>query len=558
VHDLVINDAMIVDGTGAPAYHGSVAVDGKIIAAVGDPDLGGKRTIHGEGLVLMPGIIDIHTHYDAQITWDPELRPSSSLGVTTVVMGNCGFTIAPCKPEDRELTLRNLTQVEGMSMKVLREGIEWDFETFPEYIDALQRRGSMLNVAAFLGHSSLRTWVMGSEATERAATDEEISAMTDLLREAIDTGAIGFASSTAPQHNGFGGIPMPSRLATDHEFRRLIGAMGESARGVFMLTRGDGTRISFLEELAALSARPVMIAALLHNPSMPSAVFEVLSGVAEANKRGNELYGQVSPCPLTMEFTLMSAYPFEGLEAWKPAMGVAGEKLRSLLGDPDFRAAVRQELETPAAIRLFNGDWQKLKIVEVAKEENRGLEGHHIAELSSDAGVDPLDYMLDLACSEQLQTLFIALLINSDEEAVGRLLTDPHASIALSDAGAHLTFFCDAGFGLHLLGHWQRERHLMSLENAVWHLTGRPADIYRIPRRGTLKVDHFADMLLVDPNTVGRGPARRVFDLPAGGPRLTTDAVGIHGTWVNGCQVADRDGLLADAGKPGLVLRDFG
>jgi N-acyl-D-aspartate/D-glutamate deacylase len=560
MRDLVIDNALIVDGTGAPPYAGALAVQGGRIAeigAVGAFTGNGSRQLDAQGMTLMPGIIDTHTHYDAQATWDPELRPSSSLGVTTVVMGNCGFTIAPCKPEGREITMRNLTQVEGMSLDVLRTGIEWDFETFPEYLDALERRGSVLNTAAFLGHSSLRTWVMGQDAATRAATPDEIEQMAELVIEAMAAGAVGLATSTAPQHNGYGGVPMPSRLAADDEFRALLNAMGSTGRGMFMLTRGGQTSIPFLEALSDTSGRPVMIAALLHNPMVPNGVFDNLAEIAAANTRGRTLYGQVSCCPLTMEFTLESAYPFEGLAAWRPAMEVPRDALGAMLADPRFRAAVRNELAKPAAIRLFNGEWQKLRVVEVADPAHADMEGRSVAQLAADAGQDPLDYMLDLAGSENLKTLFIAELINSDEEALGRLMAHPDASIALSDAGAHLTFFCDAGFGLHLLGHWHREKQLFSLEQAVWHLTGRPASIFGIPERGVLQAGYHADLLLIDPETVGRSPARRVFDLPGGAPRLTTDPVGVIGTWVNGIQVADKNGVLATTGHPGQLLRSF-
>ena len=532
---------------------GRIAEIGAVGAFAGD----GGRHLDAQGMTLMPGIIDTHTHYDAQATWDPELRPSSSLGVTTVVMGNCGFTIAPCRPEGREITMRNLTQVEGMSLDVLRSGIDWDFETFPEYLTALERRGSVLNTAAFLGHSSIRTWVLGEDAATRAATPEEIDRMAELVVEALAAGALGFATSTAPQHNGYGGVPMPSRLAADDEFRALMTAMGSTGRGIFMLTRGGQTSIPFLESLSATSGRPVMIAALLHNPMVPNGVFDNLAEIAAANARGRTLYGQVSCCPLTMEFTLESAYPFEGLAAWRPAMEVPRDALGTMLSDPHFRAAVRDELAKPAAVRLFNGEWQKLRVVEVADPAHSDLEGRSVAQLAAEAGQDPLDYMLDLAGSENLKTLFIAELINSDEEALSRLMTHPDASIALSDAGAHLTFFCDAGFGLHLLGHWHREKQLFSLEQAVWHLTGRPASIFGIPERGSLQVGYHADLLLIDPETVGRSPARRVFDLPGGAPRLTTDPIGVIGTWVNGIQVANESGVLAAAGHPGKVLRSF-
>ena len=562
MNELIIKNALIVDGSGSAAQHGSLAVNEQRITAIaynGDNESLGtaKQEIDADGLALMPGIIDSHTHYDAQITWDPALNPSSSLGVSTVLIGNCGFTIAPCHPQDRDLTMRNLTQVEGMSIDVLRNGIDWQFETFSDYMDWLEQRGSTLNVGAFIGHSSLRTWVMGAAATKRVATADEIDQMATIVRAAMRAGAVGFATSTAPQHNGYGGIPMPSRLAAEDELIALLKAMGEDNSGVFMLTKGADTSVAFLEQLAVVSGRPVMVAALLHNPVLPEAIFDNLNDIAAAQSRGRELYGQVSCCPLTNEFTLQSAYPFEGLDAWKPAMQVSGKALKDLLNRADFRQAVKAELSQPAAVRLFNNEWHKLSIVETAKADNAHLEGHTIAELAAAEHKDPLDWMLDFSCSEELQTLFIAVLMNSDEEYVARALKDPNASIALSDAGAHLTFFCDAGFGLHLLGHWCREKEAFSLPEAVHHLTGRPADIYRINQRGRLQIGHYADLLLFDPATVGRTAAKRVFDLPGGAPRLTTDALGLHGLWVNGQQVADAAGVLDTAPQAGKLLRQF-
>ena len=261
MHDLVIRNALLLDGLGSSPKHGDVAVSKEKISQVGKIEGASRQTIDADGLALMPGIIDNHTHYDAQITWDPALSPSPALGVTTVLIGNCGFTIAPCRPADRELVMRNLTQVEGMSLEALRAGIRWDFESLPQYLDMLERRGAALNVAAFAGHSSIRTYVMGEAATQRVATDDEILRMKKIVLEALHAGAVGFSTSTSPAHNGDGGLPMPSRLADEKELRALVGCLGEAGRGVFMLTKGGHTKVSFLEELAAQTARPVVVAA---------------------------------------------------------------------------------------------------------------------------------------------------------------------------------------------------------------------------------------------------------------------------------------------------------
>ncbi len=558
--DSVIRGATVFDGNGGERREGcDVAVANGRIAALG-PELAvppEAEVVDADGLALMPGIIDSHTHYDAQITWDPCLTPSPELGVSTAVIGNCGFTIAPCREADRDLVMRNLTQVEGMSLDALERGIEWSFETFPEYLDAIERRGIAANVAAFIGHSALRSYIMGPAAVERAASEDEVAAMAAIVREAMKVGAVGFATSTAPQHNGWGGRPMPSRLADDRELNALVGAMAASGRGLFMLTKGDRSDVPYLEQLAAKSGRPVMIAALLHNPTNPEGIFRELGQIAEARARGRELWGQVSCCPLTMDFTLASAYPLEGFAAWAPAMEVSGPALKRQLADPEFRAAVKAELDAPAGVRLFNGEWHKIELTEAARSENRHLEHRKVSELAEAAGQHPLDWMLDFAISEDLASLFTAVLLNSDEESVGRAIRDPNASVALSDAGAHLTFFCDAGFGLHLLGHWSRTLGVLSMEAAVRELTAKPADIFRLPGRGRILPGYAADLMLFDPERIGRGPKRRVHDLPGGAARLTTDAVGLHGLWVNGTRVVNRDGQMLSEARPGRLLREF-
>ena len=557
--DLVIRDALIFDGTGAAGVRGDLAVTGGKIAAIG-PKLGpAKEMLDAGGLALAPGIIDGHTHYDAQITWDPFADPSPALGVTTAILGNCGFTIAPCRREDRDITMRNLTHVEGMSIDALRAGIRWDFESFPQYLDMLQRQGVGPNIACFVGHSAVRTYVMGEDASKRAARDEEIAAMAKLVREAMAAGAIGFASTTAEAHNGDGGTPMPSRLASDHELRTLVKAMGEGGAGIYMLTRGAMTSIPYLEEIAAESKRPVLIAALFHSNTNPTAAFKTLALVNAARARGHRLVAQTACTPLSMDFTFHSPYLFESMQAWKPAMEAHDEAaLKRVYADPSWRAAVKHELQVARGQRVFNSEWDKMQVVETALAEHRDLEGDTIDRLAAAANQDPLDYILDLALSENLDTAFVAQLLHNDEEAVGRILQDPDTHISLSDAGAHLTFLCDAGFGLHLMGHWSRDKGVLDLAQAVHRLTGQPAKLFGIADRGTLKEGLAADLMLFDPATVARGKKRRAHDLPSGAARLTTSAVGLHGVWVNGTRVADEKGFCADPlARPGEVLRSF-
>jgi len=547
MHDLVIRDALLLDGLGSAPRRGDLAVKDGRIQELGNVKLSGKQTIDAGGLALMPGIIDNHTHYDAQITWDPGVSPSPQLGVTTAIIGNCGFTIAPCRAADRERVMRNLTQVEGMSLEVLRSAIRWDFETLPQYLDMLERQGAAVNVAVFAGHSAIRTYVMGEAATQRAASAAEVALMSNIVMDAMRAGAVGFSTSTSPAHNGEGGVPMPSRLADDDELRALIGSLGQAGRGVFMLTKGGHHRMSFLEELAAESGRPWVGAALFYNSTNPQAGFDDLDAIREANRRGRRLVGAVSCTPLAMDFTLHAPYTFEGLESWQPALPLEGQAFRQLLRSPGFRAAIRDEVSRPAHFRLFNGQWDQVEVVQSRRGE---LEQRSIAELARAAHKDPLDFMLDLALEEDLDTVFNAMLLNWEEEGVARMLKHPASMVSLSDAGAHLTFFNDAGFGLHLLGHWVRERGVLALEDAVRRLTSHPAQVFGIRQRGALQPGYHADLLLFDPAAVNRGPKQRVFDLPGGHPRLTTPAIGVEGVWVNGVR-------LSRGALPGRLLRDF-
>jgi N-acyl-D-aspartate/D-glutamate deacylase len=342
---------------------------------------------------------------------------------------------------------------------------------------------------------------------------------------------------------------MPSRLADEAEMRALVGALGEAGRGTFMLTKGGHTPIPFLEELAAQTGRPVVIAALLHNSTNPDAVFKDLRQIGEANLRGRKLVGAVSCCPLSMDFTLHSPYVLEGLQAWQPALPLKGSSFKAKLKENAFREGIRAELSQPAHFRLFNGEWEQVEVVESKKNQ---LEQKSIAQLAREAGKDPLDFMLDLALEENLDTVFNAMLLNSDEQAVGRMLRDPASMVSLSDAGAHLTFFNDAGFGLHLLGHWVRRLGVLKIEEAVKKLTSEPAAVFGIQERGLLAPGYHADLLLFDPAKVDRGPRKRVFDLPGGHPRLTTEPIGVHGVWVNGVRWSGEEGNL-----PGRLLREF-
>ena len=557
--DLIIKNANIIDGTGLPSFTGDIAVEDGIIVHRGD-DLGqAKSVIDAKGLSLVPGFIDSHTHYDAQLTWDPWANPSPKLGVTTIVIGNCGFTIAPCKAEHRELTIKNLTNVEGMSLDALRKGIVWNFETFPEYLDFIESRGVGPNVAAYVGHSSVRVYVMGKDALTRKATDDEILEMEKIVKESMISGGLGFATSTFEGHNGENGVPMPSRLADDKEMHNLIMAMSSFGRGVFMLTRGSNTSIDNIEKWMKGSNRPAIVAALLHNPLSDSSTFKILADISEATDRGTEMWGQVSCRPLSMEFTMESPYLFEGIHAWRPAMECATLELyKNIIEDSNFRSHLLNEIEDDAQVRLFNGDWDKIIVREVQNKKYLPLEGRSIKDIASEANVNPLEWLLDHSLNEKgMDTLFIAMLLNNDEEAVGKLLKHPRSNITLSDAGAHLTFFNDAGYGLYMLQKWVRENEIMSIEEAIYNLTGKQADIYRIDQRGRLVPGQYADMMLINPDKVGVSQSYRVNDLPGGSSRLNIDGHGIYGVWINGQRVLEDNSIVNRENLPGKVIRGF-
>ena len=557
--DLIIKNANIIDGTGLPSFTGDIAVEDGIIVHRGN-DLGqAKSVIDAKGLTLVPGFIDSHTHYDAQLTWDPWANPSPKLGVTTIVIGNCGFTIAPCKAEHRELTIKNLTNVEGMSLDALRKGIVWNFETFPEYLDFIESRGVGPNVAAYVGHSSVRVYVMGKDALTRKATEFEILEMEKIVKESMISGGLGFATSTFEGHNGENGVPMPSRLADDKEMHNLIMAMSSFGRGVFMLTRGSNTSIDNIEKWMKGSNRPAIVAALLHNPLSDSSTFKILADISEATDRGTEMWGQVSCRPLSMEFTMESPYLFEGIHAWRPAMECATLELyKNIIEDSNFRSHLLNEIEDDAQVRLFNGDWDKIIVREVQNKKYLPLEGRSIKDIASEANVNPLEWLLDHSLNEKgMDTLFIAMLLNNDEEAVGKLLKHPRSNITLSDAGAHLTFFNDAGYGLYMLQKWVRENEIMSIEEAIYNLTGKQADIYRIDQRGRLVPGQYADMMLINPDKVGVSQSYRVNDLPGGSSRLNIDGHGIYGVWINGQRVLEDNSIVNRENLPGKVIRGF-
>ncbi|HJR01171.1 MAG TPA: D-aminoacylase [Methylomirabilota bacterium] len=557
--DLVIRGGTVVDGTGRPGVRGDVGVRGGRIAALGEVKGTAARTIEADGLVVAPGFIDVHTHYDAQVMWDRMLTISPWHGVTTVVMGNCGFGVAPTRPDHRGLIMRTLEKVEGMSLAALEAGLgeAWPFETFPEYLDAVERRGTALNVAVLLGHTPLRLYVMGEDATERPATADETARMRALVREAIDAGAIGFATSKASTHIGYAGKPVPSRAAEYAEIEALAGALGEAGRGIVQATVGRDLFFKEFEALARSTGRPVTWTALLAGMMGPGSHRELLEKSRALVKQGLQVVPQVTCRTLNFEFQFREPFIFESMSVFKPISVADFPGKVRLYGDPEFRRAFKESFDRPRKGAVFAGlSWARTWISWYPPDPS--LEEHTVAEVAAERDVHPIDLALDLALATNLDARFRMAVFNHDEDEVAELLAEPDAVLGLSDAGAHASQLCDACFSTYLLSRWVREKQAIALPEAIRMLTSRPAEVFGITDRGRLAVGLAADVVVFDPATVGASKLRRVHDLPAGADRLVADASGIEAVIVNGTIVrrGGHDVVAVDGELPGALLRN--
>jgi len=560
MYDLIIRQACVFDGLGNPGVIADVAVQNGVVAEIGTVTSKAKQEVDAKGLSLMPGIVDLHTHFDAQVTWDPTMSPSPALGVTTVVMGNCGFGITPCPAEHRETMMKNLSVVEGMDLNALLNGINWNFETFQEYMDQLRATKPYLNTALFAGHSVVRTAVMGEAGSQNVTpTPQELEAMCQLVREAMQAGAIGFASSFSPNHSGYGGIPMPSTIATEEELLALSGVMKEFDRGVFMMATGARATPEVIEKVAANSGRPAFISTVLsmYNPATPDLAITYYEKAEQARARGNEVYILTSCQPLSFDFTLEEPYPLFSHSAFDRVKNRPAEEILSAYKDPAFRQQFREDLKNLKPGILFLGDWNYLEVGEVSLSEHVELEGMSYVELGKKWGMDPLDAFFELAIKENLKNHVIGKFFNHIDEGVAPLLKHPSSVVTLSDAGAHLIYMCDAAFGLHFLGHWVRKTGEFSLEEGIRRITSHAADRFKIPNRGRLLKGAPADMLLFDPQEVGMSKLETLHDLPGGGARKVRSGTGIHGVWVNGCLVHDGKDYVQLAEGPGHVIDSF-
>jgi N-acyl-D-aspartate/D-glutamate deacylase len=560
-HDLLVRGATVVDGSGRPGFRADVAVDDGRITAVGRVTEKGAEEIDAAGAVVTPGFVDVHTHYDGQVTWDPLLTPSIWHGVTTVVMGNCGFTLAPCRPSDRHTIMRLLSFVEGMPLDTLQAAIPWQWESYPQYLDALEQGGLGVNVASFIGHSAIRLHVMGASALEREATSEERAQMAALVREGVAAGAIGWSTSFAPTHFfADDDKPAPSRVAAREELLELAAVMQQFDRGIIELapklivgsTDDKLAEIASYAELARVSGKTVVWAPLLHTTFVPDQAEACLAEAERLQTSGVKVVPQVGCRPLELRFDFAKAgFGLDNNPFWRPIMQKPREERLRLFRDPAFR----EELSgvSRGFVAALAREWDQIVLRLPQSERTAKLQDRSVASIASERGVPPVDAFCDVVLEGDLQDQWGALVMNYDEERITPMLRHPAAVIALSDAGAHMDTLCDQGFTTYLLGHWVREQRRLSLEEAVRMVTSKPADRYGLAGRGRLAPGAAGDVVIFDPARIGTRQTELVCDLPEGQRRLLQKADGIEWVFVNGVAVVE-DGTPSER-LPGRLLR---
>lgn len=534
--DFVLRGGLLVDGTGNTPEQTDIAITGERISAISThiADLGidsNTREVDISGLVAAPGFIDIHTHYDAQVFWDPYLTPSCYHGVTSVIAGNCGFSLAPVRATHHELMAETLQGVEDMNAATLAAGVPWDFESFPEYLNSVERHGVALNFGAYVGHTALRLYTLGDAAYERSATTAEIQQMADLLVDAMEAGACGFATSFAVTHRGAKGKPVPSRLADMEEFKTLAKAAGSTHRGVLAIAPGQPAGIKDLYDLQPEANIPFTYTALLTSPSGKWRDLMKLN-----RQKWNEdvqVWPQVSPRPGTFQMTMAEPFALNPNAEFGELVGASTQVRTKAYQDTDWRQRATQAFETQAAMRP---NWEKIQIDE--SNSHPEIIGIPVSQVAAKRGCDPLDVLLDTALEDNLATRVRFIFANDDLEGVAELLCEPHCTIGLSDAGAHVGQLCDAMQATDFLGRWVRDGELMPLEAAVRKLTGKQADLFNLSGRGYVREGAWADLAVFDFETIGPGPTRRVRDFPADEERLNADSpVGMEHVFVNGTPV---------------------
>ena len=556
MYDLVIENARICDGTGAPSYMGTLGVQDGLITYLGaDKGLASKRTVDAEGLVLSPGFIDPHTHYDAQVAWDPLLTSSPWHGVTTVVMGNCGVGVAPVKPETRDILLHDLVNVEAIPYEVMQAGIDWQWESYGEYMDAIDRRGMGINVAGLVAFTPLRHYVMGEASFERTATEDEMASMRALLREAMEHGAFGFTTTTIRNHIGHEGRPLACRNASLEELASLCHALRDVGRGAIEISlNSGGTRVINDEDMALLqmlsdeSTRPITWLALFARPGDPGFHEQTIE------KMGDLIYKaipQVTPKPLITQGDLKNPFMFGPYQSWEKVFNRPVEEQMAIYRDPEFREAFLQDMKGHERHHL----WGRMSVLDFVNPDLAKYRGRTIQDIADEEGKRAMDVYLDIGLADNLETRCQIQAFNYDTEGVKQLVSEDRFMVGLSDGGAHVDLLCDAGYSTALLQRWVREQPVLSLERAVKKLTSVPAAVFGIPNRGVLAEGKVADLVLFDPDRVTSKPPEFTNDFPLGGRRLIAKAEGIEATFLAGTQLYNHGEHTGEL--PGRMLRSY-
>jgi N-acyl-D-aspartate/D-glutamate deacylase len=561
-YDLVVRNGEIVDGSGQPRYRGDVGVREGRIAAIGKIGERGAEEIDAEGHVVTPGFIDLHTHMDAQVLWDPLGSCSCYHGVTSVVMGNCGFTLAPARPDERHLVVRNLERAEDISADAMAQGIEWTWETFPEYLDTLDRIPKGINYAANIGHSALRTWAMGERAFEEQASADDMDLMAGALREAMAAGAIGFTSSRTSNHETTDNRPVASRIASWAELAALVGVMGESGGGIFEIAQEPGARSHDADEREDFFGR-------LRDLALGTGV-TVTFGVLATTRNGDDWKGQLDLIDSTVaaggqmwaqahdrEFSVLLSWktrlPFDKLPVWREVRALPLEEQARAFRDPELRGRLVQIAGEGSYRRTIGAEsrppnYDFMRILEKPLPPNPT-----VAERATALGQHPIELMIDLALETNFEQFFVQIIANHNQDHLLEIMKHPRSIVTFSDSGAHVSQIMDSSLQTHLLAHWVREREAFTLEEAVRNITYAPATAWHFADRGLVRPGYIADLNVIDPDRVAPELPVAVADLPGGAKRLVQGATGIRSTIVGGQE------LLADGqhtgALPGVLLR---
>ena len=560
--DAAIVGGTLIDGTGAPRRQADIGIrDGRIVS-VGKLDEPAERRIDATDLIVAPGIVDLHTHYDAQLFWDPSATPSCFHGVTTVIGGNCGFTLAPAGPEHADYLMRMMARVEGMPLAALEHGLPWDWTSFADWMGRLD--GNIAVNAGFLcGHSALRRAVMGEAATTEAASDDQVAAMVSLLEDALAAGALGFSSSQAHTHNDGSGQPVPSRHASREELVALSRAVARHPGTTLELILAgcingfSPDEVELMIELSLTADRPLNWNVLGVSGMDPDGWRRQLQPSDEAARRGATIVALTLPHPMQLWLSFDSGFVLDGLPNWREIIHLPRDQKLAALADPAVRRRMADGAASPEAGALGNlARWERLVIAETFAPENAAFTGLTVGEAAQRAGKEPFDALLDIVVADDLRTGLTPPAFGDDDatwKARAEAWLDPRTVIGGSDAGAHLDLMCGAVYSTTVLGPAARDRQVISLEEGVRQLTDVPARLYGIDGRGRIEEGWRADVIAFDADTIAPGPIHTRFDLPAGAPRLYAEATGVMHVLVNGTEIATDGKLTGDT--PGVLLR---